>query len=84
MKIVEQLEQIRETAPCALALGAFDGLHRGHMAVVRAAVAAPWEAGVLTFRQSPRGGAAVATPRTRSSCLRPRGSGGCTGWISLR
>lgn len=69
MKIVEQLEQIRETAPCALALGAFDGLHRGHMAVVRAAVAAPWETGVLTFRQSPRGGAAVATPQDKEQLL---------------
>ena len=62
MKIVEQLEQIRETAPCALALGAFDGLHRGHMAVVRAAVAAPWEGRGAHLPAEPPGGSGGGHP----------------------
>ena len=36
---VEELEALERQAPSSLALGAFDGLHRGHMAVIHAACA---------------------------------------------
>lgn len=60
MKLITKLDQIAATAPCSLALGTFDGLHRGHMAVIHAA-AAPgpgleyWEPAVFTFESSPFG-----------------------------
>ncbi|HOX26711.1 MAG TPA: bifunctional riboflavin kinase/FMN adenylyltransferase [Candidatus Krumholzibacteria bacterium] len=49
----------RDTAPCALALGSFDGLHRGHQALVAALLEAKdrdrLRASVLfTFRRHPR------------------------------
>ena len=63
---VEELEALERHAPSSLALGAFDGLHRGHMAVIHAACA-PGKGGevlspaVFTFRSSHSGYSAVLT-----------------------
>lgn len=78
MKIVKQLEDIRDTVPCSLALGAFDGLHRGHMAVIRAAVQGgqdkfPVESGVFTFEASPSGSPAVLTAEDKEEILGDQG-----------
>ncbi|HET7137027.1 MAG TPA: riboflavin biosynthesis protein RibF [Gaiellaceae bacterium] len=47
---VEELEQV----PRSVALGTFDGVHRGHRAVVRAAVDAGLRPTVVTFHPHPR------------------------------
>ena len=78
MKIVRSLEEMGETAPSSLALGAFDGLHRGHMAVIRRACA-PGEGGrrlqpaVFTFSRSPAGNSAVLTCRDKERLLEDAG-----------
>lgn len=79
MKTVKRLEDIRETSPCALALGAFDGLHRGHQAVIRAALEAgarsggELEPGVFTFDASPGGGPALLTRKDKKKLLEAAG-----------
>lgn len=78
MRIVKRLEDIREDPPCSLALGAFDGLHRGHMAVVQAAVRGKTEgrfasSGVFTFETSPSGSPAVLTGEDKEEILREQG-----------
>ena len=71
---VEELEALERQAPSSLALGAFDGLHRGHMAVIHAACA-PGKGGevlspaVFTFRFSPSGNSAVLTGRDKERIL---------------
>lgn len=63
--------------PCSLALGTFDGLHQGHMAVVGQAVTGAKAAGltpaVFTFAQSPSGCPAVVTPRDKRLLLESAG-----------
>ena len=88
MRIVRHLEEIAETVPCSLALGAFDGLHRGHMAVIHAAAAPapgkqgletggpggpPWEPAVFTFESSPSGNSSVATQQDKEKLLEAAG-----------
>lgn len=78
MKIIRTLEEMGEAAPCSLALGAFDGLHRGHMAVIHAACApgpekTSWEPAVLTFSRSPSGNSAVLTARDKERLLEAAG-----------
>ena len=78
MRIVKRLEDISESVPCSLALGAFDGLHRGHMAVIHAAAAPgkerePWESAVFTFENSPSGNSAVSTRRDKEKLLEAAG-----------
>ena len=71
---VEELEALERQAPSSLALGAFDGLHRGHMAVIHAACA-PGKGrevlspAVFTFRSSPSGNSAVLTGRDKERIL---------------
>ena len=78
MKIVRSLEEMGETAPSSLPLGAFEGLHRGHMAVIRRACA-PGEGGrrlqpaVFTFSRSPAGNSAVLTGRDKERLLEDAG-----------
>ena len=43
-----------EPAPRAVAIGVFDGVHRGHQAVIEAAVASEQRATVITFEPHPR------------------------------
>lgn len=81
MKIVHTLEELgRQEAPCSMALGAFDGLHRGHLAVIHAACAPGkdgqvWEPAVFTFRTSPSGNCAVLTGRDKERILEHAGIG---------
>ena len=78
MKIVRSLEEMGETAPSSLALGAFDGLHRGHMAVIRRACAhgeggRRLQPAVFTFSRSPAGNSAVLTGRDKERLLEDAG-----------
>ena len=79
MKIIPSLNKLeREDTPCSLALGAFDGLHRGHMAVIHAACAPgkegqEWEPAVFTFHSSPSGNCAVLTGRDKERILEHAG-----------
>jgi riboflavin kinase/FMN adenylyltransferase len=58
MKILTSLREIADMAPCALALGNFDGLHKGHQKVIDAAFgyadAHGLEKAVLCFSNIPR------------------------------
>ena len=79
MKIIPTLQElVQEDTPCSLALGAFDGLHRGHMAVIHAACAPGgegqvWEPAVFTFHTSPSGNCAVLTGRDKERILEHAG-----------
>lgn len=79
MKIIHTLGEMETPgAACSLALGAFDGLHRGHMAVIHAACAPGkdgqcWEPAVFTFRASPSGNSAVLTERDKERILEHTG-----------
>ena len=73
MQTVTKLLGIREESPCSLALGAFDGLHRGHMAVIREAKKSPFSAGVLTFTGSPQGSPGLITPEEKALLLSEEG-----------
>lgn len=53
MKVARSAEEL-EPRPRAVAIGTFDGVHRGHRAVVEAALAAGEEAAVVTFDPHPR------------------------------
>lgn len=72
MRLVTTLADICESAPASLALGAFDGLHRGHMAVVRAA-ARGGASGVFTFSAGPKGAPALLTPGDKLLLLEQAG-----------
>ena len=60
----------------SLALGAFDGLHRGHMAVLRAAATPPYAEnwGVFTFSNRPFGKQMLLTAQDREALLRQTGA----------
>ena len=75
MRTANTLAEIHETEPCSLALGAFDGLHRGHMEVIRAAREndASLCAGVLTFTGSPLGSPALITAEEKKAILEQEG-----------
>lgn len=72
MRLTTTLSDMKDAAPCSLALGAFDGLHRGHMAVIRAAAqgASP---GVFTFTTGPKGAPALLTPEDKLLLLEQAG-----------
>ena len=74
MQIIDRLEST-SSLPGSLALGTFDGVHRGHMAVIQAAVAGAGalEPGVFTFTEGPRGAAALTTPRDKCKILEQAG-----------
>lgn len=72
MKIFESLD-FAPQASCALALGAFDGLHPGHLAVVRAALEGGLPAEVFTFPQAPSGEPAVTTGEDKVRILEDLG-----------
>ncbi|MCS7101692.1 MAG: bifunctional riboflavin kinase/FAD synthetase [Burkholderiaceae bacterium] len=58
MKIIRGLPADRDRAPCALTIGNFDGVHRGHQALLAQVVTAARTRGllpaVLTFEPHPR------------------------------
>lgn len=53
MKIFRDVEKLNSKKPVAVALGAFDGLHVGHQAVIRAAVESGFAPAVFTFEDDP-------------------------------
>lgn len=74
MEIISSLENIGCDLPCSLALGAFDGLHRGHMAVIKAACGAEGLVpGVFTFASAPKGAPALLTPEDKLLLLEKAG-----------
>ena len=79
MEYVTDLEQLK-AAPrkpgASLALGAFDGLHRGHMAVLHAAATPPYENnwGVFTFSNRPFGTQMLLTAQDREAILQQAGA----------
>jgi riboflavin kinase/FMN adenylyltransferase len=70
MKVFRGLPNDRARAPCALTIGNFDGVHRGHQALLARVVAAArrlgLEAAVMTFEPHPREyfAARAGTPAT--------------------
>lgn len=68
MKIWESLER-RAEEPVSLALGTFDGLHRGHMAVIHAALEGPGRPAAFTFKKSPSGERSVITGEDKAALL---------------
>jgi riboflavin kinase/FMN adenylyltransferase len=58
MKVFRGLPNDRARAPCALTIGNFDGVHRGHQALLARVRAAAdtlgIEAAVMTFEPHPR------------------------------
>lgn len=75
MEIVCSLGELRSSLPSAVALGAFDGLHKGHMAVIRAAVqkGESLQSAVLTFARSPSGKAELLTGEEKEKLLKEAG-----------
>ena len=69
MVIVDSLPHPRQLPPTAVALGLFDGLHRGHQAVIRRAVGVPGlTPAVFTFRYDEE---AVITKKNYARLLSP-------------
>ncbi len=58
MKIFESLEEIKDIQPCAVALGNFDGVHKGHQQLINKAVKTAGRHGiksaVFTFSNHPK------------------------------
>lgn len=58
MIIFHQLDEIKNVAPCCIALGNFDGVHLGHQALIKQAVerakALGIKSGVFTFSTHPK------------------------------
>ncbi|MBR3053427.1 MAG: adenylyltransferase/cytidyltransferase family protein, partial [Firmicutes bacterium] len=58
MIVFKDIAEIKDTEPCAVALGTFDGVHLGHQKLIGAAVERAKElgikAGVFTFSNHPR------------------------------
>lgn len=75
LESVKEVPERREKIPCALALGTFDGLHLGHMAVLEAALktALPGGAGVVTFEASPSGCPLLMTGEEKEERFREMG-----------
>lgn len=73
MQVIGKLEDMRAGGACSLALGAFDGLHRGHMAVVHAAAQGGGQPRVFTFVEGPKGAPALLTPEDKLLLLEQAG-----------
>lgn len=76
MKIIYSMDEINQNSACSLALGAFDGLHRGHMEVIGRGMKGMekgWEASVFTFKASPGGKSWVCTPEDKERLLEGMG-----------
>jgi len=76
MQVIDRMEGAGGGAPCSLALGTFDGVHRGHMAVIRAGVEGArqgLEPGAFTFGRPPQGGGQVVTARDKRKLLERAG-----------
>ncbi len=76
MQVIDRMEGAGGGAPCSLALGTFDGVHRGHMAVIRAGVEGArqgLEPGAFTFVRPPQGGGQVVTARDKRKLLERAG-----------
>jgi riboflavin kinase/FMN adenylyltransferase len=76
MQVIRGVPHRRLSVPCALTIGNFDGVHRGHQAllarVVETARARHFAAAVMTFEPHPREFFAAASAPTRLSNLRDK------------
>lgn len=79
MKLIRKLTDYKPDVPLALAIGNFDGLHQGHLAVLDRAKALASKHGlspaVLTFEPHPRHFFAPTTPPFRLQTLRDKLAG---------
>lgn len=74
MKAIHQIEAIEEREACAVALGTFDGIHTGHLQVIREVVGR--EAlvpAVFTFSGNPHGGSLLVIQEEKENVLRQAG-----------
>lgn len=62
MRIFNSIEEYTAVRPAQVALGYFDGVHRGHRAVIAACKKGEGDAVVLTFRESPAAALGYAAP----------------------
>lgn len=70
MKIWEDIGQVHPAEPTAVALGAFDGLHRGHKKVIEAAqLSGSGASAVFTFTENPHGGGLLLQPEEKERLL---------------
>lgn len=72
MEILETLD-IHNAPPASLALGAFDGLHLGHRAVLRAALDSGCSPQAFTFKRSPSGDPALITREDKAALMEGMG-----------
>lgn len=68
MEILETFN-IHDAPPASLALGTFDGLHLGHRAVLKAALASAYSPQVFTFKRSPSGDPSLITQEGKAAML---------------
>lgn len=68
MEILENLD-IHNAPPASLALGTFDGLHLGHMAVLGAALCPEYSPQAFTFKRSPSGEPSLITQEDKAAVL---------------
>lgn len=73
-EIVHQISEIQAEKDCAVALGAFDGLHAGHIRVIRQVLGhKTLVPAVFTFGENPHGGSLLATPAEKEKLLHSAG-----------
>lgn len=74
IKTIHQINEIASEKNCAVALGAFDGLHAGHMRVIREVVGQGMlTPAVFTFSENPHGGSLLAMSEEKEKVLRSAG-----------
>lgn len=74
MKIWNQINEICLHQPTAIALGAFDGLHKGHNKVIQAALCSgAGEPSVFTFERNPHGNAQLILSNDKETLLNQMG-----------
>lgn len=74
MEIYNDINKINEETPTAIALGAFDGLHKGHIEVIKSAVKSQsGQAAVFTFEENPHGAKQLILPHDKQAILKNMG-----------
>ena len=70
MIVLDSLSEIKDTQPKAIAIGTFDGLHRGHMQIINLAVQQEgMVSAVFTFEESPKNKKRIITQKDKEKYL---------------
>lgn len=70
MKTWNSIEKIKVDGPCAIALGAFDGLHKGHLQVIGQILhSSAGQPSVFTFERNPQGAGQLILPHDKEKLL---------------